>query len=432
METASEDDKFKDSYVELEDHQSEDENQMFYHEHAEDSIGQESLLDRPWEPFVGMEFESAEALKTFYKTYASHLGFGIRAGVLRRSRTDDAVIMRSFLCSREPPEFDSNGKCKRNQSTTREDCGAVIEVKRQDFNKWVVSKFVPEHTHALMPTSQLLGQSPSLSSHTTEKQTMPLFPSSMDSDAIEDGRSMRTNVGFSDDKVCGHIALQNGRHSADQSDFSLSYQEQDIFDLSEQVVQTDLTSTASDPKCEPFLGMEFGSSEAAEAFYYIYAKQTGFSVRKSFSRRSRRDDSIIMRSFVCAREGYHSMKISYGDGKRRQRKRMAVREGCKAMMEVVQRVQGKWVVTKFIKEHSHEVGGLTNVSCAPDGYENDAIPASNGNKKSEAVGYCALTLESYGKLEASAIAYKSMEVVYLRIADMVILRSLSPSALMNV
>ncbi|KAK1296150.1 Protein FAR1-RELATED SEQUENCE 12 [Acorus calamus] len=135
----------------------------------------------------------------------------------------------------------------------------------------------------------------------------------MDSGAIEDGKSVRTNVGFSDDKVCGHIVLQNGRHSADLSDCSLSYQEQDIFDLSEQVVQADLTSTASDPKCEPFLGMEFGSAEAAEAFYYIYAKQTGFSVRKSFSRRSRRDDSIIMRSFVCAREGYHSMKISYGD-----------------------------------------------------------------------------------------------------------------------
>ncbi|KAK1296149.1 Protein FAR1-RELATED SEQUENCE 5 [Acorus calamus] len=185
METASEGDKFKDSYVELEDHQSEDENQMFYHKHVEDSadmvevssIGQESLLDRPWEPFVGMEFESAEALKTFYKTYASHLGFGIRAGVLRRSRTDDAVIMRSFLCSRESPEFDSNGKRKRNQSTTREDCRAMIEVKREDFNKWVVSKFVPEHTHALMPTSQLLGQSLSLSSHTTEKQMMPLVPS---------------------------------------------------------------------------------------------------------------------------------------------------------------------------------------------------------------------------------------------------------------
>ncbi|KAK1274469.1 Protein FAR1-RELATED SEQUENCE 9 [Acorus gramineus] len=66
--------------------------------------------------------------------------------------------------------------------------------------------------------------------------------------------------------------------------------------------------------------MEFDSVESAKAFYYAYASQMGFSARKNRSRRSRRDESIIMRRFVCTREGYQSRKESYGDGKGRRKR----------------------------------------------------------------------------------------------------------------
>ena len=59
-----------------------------------------------------------------------------------------------------------------------------------------------------------------------------------------------------------------------------------------------------DTNLEPCQGMEFESEEAAKAFYNSYARRVGFSTRVSMSRRSRRDGSIIQRSFVCAKEGF--------------------------------------------------------------------------------------------------------------------------------
>lgn len=105
---------------------------------------------------------------------------------------------------------------------------------------------------------------------------------------------------------------------------------------------------------EPVIGMEFDSDEAAKEYYIAYANHIGFGVRMNKSRRSRKDDTVIMRWFVCTREGFHSKRVIYDDGKKK-RKRGTTREGCRAMIEVIRKDHGKWVVSKLETEHTHMV-----------------------------------------------------------------------------
>ncbi|KAG0485513.1 hypothetical protein HPP92_009592 [Vanilla planifolia] len=116
---------------------------------------------------------------------------------------------------------------------------------------------------------------------------------------------------------------------------------------------------------EPVIGMEFDSDEAAKEYYVAYANRVGFGVRMNKSRRSRKDDTVIMRRFVCTREGFHSKRVIYDDGKKK-RKRGTTREGCMAMIEVIRKDHGKWVVTKLDTEHTHMVALLDKVQPRAD------------------------------------------------------------------
>jgi len=92
---------------------------------------------------------------------------------------------------------------------------------------------------------------------------------------------------------------------------------------------------------EPILGMEFTSEDDARNFYNAYAKQTGFSIRVNSYYRSKKDNSIISRDL--------------GEDTKRRRARPITREGCKALMTVRKRDNGKWYVAKIEKNHSHEL-----------------------------------------------------------------------------
>ncbi|KAL9262272.1 FAR1-RELATED SEQUENCE 5-like protein [Drosera capensis] len=115
------------------------------------------------------------------------------------------------------------------------------------------------------------------------------------------------------------------------------------------------------PQCEaelePFVGMEFESEEGAKAFYNSYARRVGFSTRVSSSRRSRKDGAIIQRSFVCCKEGFRNMNEKRYKEKEVKRPRMVTRVGCKATMSVKMKgeVDGRWVVTGFVREHNHDL-----------------------------------------------------------------------------
>ncbi|XP_059644168.1 protein FAR1-RELATED SEQUENCE 5-like [Cornus florida] len=110
---------------------------------------------------------------------------------------------------------------------------------------------------------------------------------------------------------------------------------------------------------EPTLDMEFISEDDARNFYNSYAKQTGFSIRVNSYYRSKKDNSIISREFCCSKEGFRrdkrAKKIDSGNNTKRRCARPITREGCKALMTVRRRDNGKWYVAKLEKNHNHEL-----------------------------------------------------------------------------
>ncbi|KAH7569896.1 hypothetical protein JRO89_XS05G0015100 [Xanthoceras sorbifolium] len=99
------------------------------------------LLDL--EPYEGMEFESEEAAKAFYNSYARRVGFSTRVSSSRRSRRDGAIIQRQFVCAKEGfrnlnEKRTKDREIKRPRTITRVGCKASLSVKMQDSGKWLV------------------------------------------------------------------------------------------------------------------------------------------------------------------------------------------------------------------------------------------------------------------------------------------------------
>ncbi|XP_077242360.1 protein FAR1-RELATED SEQUENCE 5-like [Tasmannia lanceolata] len=84
---------------------------------------------------------------------------------------------------------------------------------------------------------------------------------------------------------------------------------------------------------EPFLNQEFESVEAAYEFYNIYGLATGFGIRKSKTEKSKANHEVIMRGFVCAREGFKNTKDKRQVGKEVKLHR-TLRDGCGAKLEI--------------------------------------------------------------------------------------------------
>ncbi|XP_031276989.1 protein FAR1-RELATED SEQUENCE 5 [Pistacia vera] len=104
------------------------------------------------EPYVGQEFDSEAAAHAFYNTYATRVGFIIRVSKLSRSRRDGSAIGRALVCNKEGYRMpDKREKIVRQRAETRVGCRAMILVRKVSSGKWVVTKFVKEHTHPLTP-----------------------------------------------------------------------------------------------------------------------------------------------------------------------------------------------------------------------------------------------------------------------------------------
>lgn len=117
--------------------------------------------DTNLEPYEGMEFESEEAAKAFYNSYARRVGFSTRVSMSRRSRRDGAIIQRSFVCAKEGFRVDKDKtarpdtRVKRPRAETRVGCKAMLVVKIRDSGRWVVSTFIKEHNHELVPPDKV-------------------------------------------------------------------------------------------------------------------------------------------------------------------------------------------------------------------------------------------------------------------------------------
>jgi hypothetical protein len=110
-------------------------------------------------------------------------------------------------------------------------------------------------------------------------------------------------------------------------------------------------NVGKDTVVEPHKGMEFESEDAAKVFYDEYARQIGFVMRVMSCRRSERDGRILARRLGCNKEGYCvSIRGKFGNVRK---PRPSTREGCKAMIHVKFDKSGKWVITKFVKDHNH-------------------------------------------------------------------------------
>ncbi|KAI4324311.1 hypothetical protein L6164_023862 [Bauhinia variegata] len=112
--------------------------------------------------------------------------------------------------------------------------------------------------------------------------------------------------------------------------------------------------SANEEGLEPYVDMEFSSRDEAREFYIAYGRRIGFTVRIHHNRRSRVNNQVIGQDFVCSKEGFRAKKYVY----RKDRvlpPPPVTREGCQAMIRLALRDGGKWVVTKFVKEHSHKL-----------------------------------------------------------------------------
>ncbi|PNY09434.1 protein FAR1-related sequence 5-like [Trifolium pratense] len=108
------------------------------------------------EPYVGMEFDSEEAARTFYVGYARRVGFAVRVMQRRRSGIDGRTLARRLGCNKQgfsPNNKGTLGKDKRPRPSAREGCNATILVKMEKSGKWVVTRFIKDHNHPLISTS---------------------------------------------------------------------------------------------------------------------------------------------------------------------------------------------------------------------------------------------------------------------------------------
>ncbi|RRT59509.1 hypothetical protein BHM03_00026187 [Ensete ventricosum] len=228
------------------------------------------------EPFVGMEFESGEAAKTFYIAYAGRVGFSVRIARSRRSKCNESIIMLRFVCSREgfsrEKRIIAGKKTRKRAASIREGCKAMLEVIRRGDARWVVTKLVKEHNH-------------------------------------EVGMPSRVH----------YIA------------------------------------TEGDAVMDPYIGMEFESLEVAKTFYYAYASRVGFEARVRQSRRSLHDESLKMLKLVCSKHRYHSGRDNGSDENKRVQNQDPSKEGCDALFEIIRKDADIWIVSKLVLEHNHEL-----------------------------------------------------------------------------
>ena len=102
-------------------------------------------------PYVGMKFEYDDDAYVFYNRYAKTMGFGVRKGVVRRSKKDGCVIGCRFFCSKEgfrEERYKKNTAIKkRRRGETRVGCGAITYVNKTDEGMWAVSLFEENHNH---------------------------------------------------------------------------------------------------------------------------------------------------------------------------------------------------------------------------------------------------------------------------------------------
>uniref|UniRef100_A0A8R7QYK5 FAR1 domain-containing protein n=1 Tax=Triticum urartu TaxID=4572 RepID=A0A8R7QYK5_TRIUA len=103
--------------------------------------------------------------------------------------------------------------------------------------------------------------------------------------------------------------------------------------------------------------MTFDSMEAIEEFYKAYAHNVGFLVR--IGQKKTIDNVIVWRRFLCSKSGFRTEKVdeprtNLNGEKKRTHARKITRCGCEAMITVKHIKDGKYSVSDFHEEHTHD------------------------------------------------------------------------------
>ncbi|KAH9794069.1 FAR1 domain-containing protein [Citrus sinensis] len=181
--------------------------------------------------------------------------------------------------------------------------------------------------------------------------------------------------------------------------------------MMENVNDQEMAVTKGSSDGEPYLGMEFESEEAAKVFYDAYATHMGFIMRVDAFRRSMRDGKVVWRRLVCNKEGFRKLRPRRSENRK---PRAVTREGCKAMIVVKKEKTGKWVVTRFVKEHNHPLvaipaNGRRSVLLSQTPVAQDTGPSVNYDEKD--VKIRELTAELQRERKRSAAYQEQLEMV---------------------
>ncbi|KAK8581145.1 hypothetical protein V6N12_071386 [Hibiscus sabdariffa] len=98
----------------------------------------------------------------------------------------------------------------------------------------------------------------------------------------------------------------------------------------------------------PIVGMEFNTEQDVYDFYNNYAKQVGFSIRRSKGHKDSYDH-WVNRVFCCSCQGTR-IKDKREDVVKHHRPETRI--GCLAVLKV-SRFDGKFQITEFIADHTH-------------------------------------------------------------------------------
>ncbi|XP_010492935.1 PREDICTED: protein FAR1-RELATED SEQUENCE 12 isoform X1 [Camelina sativa] len=262
------------------------------------------------EPYVGLEFDTAEEARDYYNAYAIRTGFKVRTGQLYRSRTDGTVSSRRFVCSKEGFQLNS-----------RTGCTAFIRVQRRDTGKWVLDQIQKEHNHELGGETQVEETTPRPSrAPAPTKLGVTVNPHRPKMKVVDESdREPRSCPGGGFKRFKGGGGGEGGEVSDDHH---------------HQMQQSKAVTGT-----EPYAGLEFGSANEACQFYQAYAEVVGFRVRIGQLFRSKVDGSITSRRFVCSREGFQHPS----------------RMGCGAYMRIKRQDSGGWIVDRLNKDHNHDL-----------------------------------------------------------------------------
>ncbi|KAF8387983.1 hypothetical protein HHK36_026649 [Tetracentron sinense] len=248
------------------------------------------------EPYVGLEFDSADDAREFYSAYAVHSGFSIRVGQLSRSKTDGSITARKFVCSKEGFQLHS-----------RVGCRAFIKVQRQESGRWAVECFQKDHNHILESSGKV--NPPRLHEKT------PMASRSLIDVFHEQGAGLPATV-----SALKEVSVQTCPSGV-------------------VYVKHRTKGEDGESKLEPYVGLEFNSINEAYKSYKAYAIYSGFNSRIGQLYRSRANGSITSRRFVCSKEGFqHHSRV-----------------GCRAFIRIQKQESGKWVVDRFQKVHNHDL-----------------------------------------------------------------------------